>query len=157
MLRRVATTAAAAMAVGALALATAAPAMADPDIDVGHTKLWFDAGPEPAHAHRPLYLGGKLQVRCEEDYIDGFVSVHHADSCEDYERWHRLAGKKIHILFLPRGEHRWEYVDTTRTRRDGSFHLKVPAYWSGTWKAVFDGARGLAPASATDYVKVIRH
>ncbi|GLW08285.1 hypothetical protein Misp01_34150 [Microtetraspora sp. NBRC 13810] len=145
-----------AVAAGASVLVTAAPAMADPGTDVSRTELSFDAGPEPAHKYRTLYLGGKLQSECEEDYIEGFASVHYADSCEDQVKRHRLGWKEIDLFFLPKGGHRWQYVDSVRTRGDGSFSAKVQARWSGTWKAEFDGARGLGPARATDYVAVVR-
>ncbi|MFC4121165.1 hypothetical protein [Nonomuraea zeae] len=150
----------AAAALGATMVATAAsPAFADPDLDPdvagGHTSLQFDANPEPARRGRPITLEGKLSVQCDEDYISGFVSVHHADYCKDSERWHRLGWKRITILFQPDGSGKWEYVDTIKTSGKGYFGTKVPARTSGTWRAVFEGARWLAPSEATDYVRVV--
>ncbi|TDE32910.1 hypothetical protein E1295_38860 [Nonomuraea mesophila] len=151
----------AAAALGATMVATAAsPALADPGIDPvagGHTSLQFDANPEPAWRGRPITLEGKLSVECKKDYISGLVSVHHADSCKRSERWHRLAWKRIVILFQPAGSGKWEYVETVRTSRSGYFHTKVPARTSGTWRAVFKGARWLDGAESTDSVRVIGH
>ncbi|MGP3957804.1 hypothetical protein ACTWPT_17515 [Nonomuraea sp. 3N208] len=152
----------AAAALSATVVATAAsPALADevdPDIDGGNTSLTFDANPEPAWRGKPIDLEGKLSVQCAEDYISGLVSVHHADTCKTQERWHRLAWKRIVILFQPDGSGKWEYVETVRTGRSGYFHTTVPARTSGTWRAVFEGAKWLEPAEATDWVKVIgRH
>ncbi|MEU4233090.1 hypothetical protein AB0F17_53110 [Nonomuraea sp. NPDC026600] len=143
-------------ALGATVVATAAtPALADPGFDGGHTRLTLDANPEPAWRGKPLTLEGKLSVECEEDYISGFVSVHNADYCKESESWHRLGWKRIAILFQADRSGRWEYVESVRTSGDGYFSTRVPAYTSGTWKAVFEGARGLDGAQATDWVKVV--
>ncbi|WP_433429554.1 hypothetical protein [Nonomuraea sp. CA-141351] len=153
----------AAAALGATMVATAAsPALADPDPGLdpdvaGYTSLQFDANPEPAWRGRPINLEGKLSVQCDEDYISGFVSVHHADTCKGQERWHRLAGKRIVILFQPGGSGRWEYVDTIRTSSNGYFSTRVPARTSGTFRAVFEGSRWLSPAEGKDWVKVVGH
>ncbi|MGW0803806.1 hypothetical protein [Nonomuraea sp. NPDC002799] len=150
----------AAAALGATIVATAAsPALADdPGLDpdtAGYTSLQFDASPEPAWRGRPITLSGKLSVQCDEDYISGLVSVHNADYCKDRENWHRLGWKRITILFQPDGGHRWEYVDTIKTSGSGSFATKVRARTSGTWRAVFEGARWLSPAEGRDWVKVV--
>ncbi|MFG6195159.1 hypothetical protein ACIBI9_26020 [Nonomuraea sp. NPDC050451] len=151
----------AAAALGATMVATAAsPALADPDPGLdpdvaGYTSLQFDANPEPAWRGRPITLEGKLSVQCDEDYISGLVSVHNADYCKDSERWHRLAWKRIVILFQPDGSGRWEYVDTIRTSGKGYFSTRVPARTSGTWRAVFEGSRSLSPAEGKDWVKVV--
>ncbi|MGW6494816.1 hypothetical protein [Nonomuraea angiospora] len=151
----------AAAALGATMVATAAsPALADPDPGLdpdvaGYTSLQFDANPEPAWRGRPITLEGKLSVQCDEDYISGLVSVHHADYCKDSERWHRLASKRIVILFQPDGSGRWEYVDTIRTSGKGYFSTRVPARTSGTWRAVFEGSRWLSSAEGKDWVKVV--
>ncbi|MER7502570.1 hypothetical protein [Nonomuraea pusilla] len=153
----------AAAALGATMVATAAsPALADPEPDPdfvgGNTSLQFDAGPEPAWRGRGLTLEGKLSVECDEDYINGFVEVHHADYCKDSERWHRLGWKRIVILFQADGSRGWDYVESVRTSRNGYFRTKVPAYTSGTWRAVFEGSRYLAPSEGKDWVKVVgRH
>lgn len=165
MMRRLAAgLAAAALGTAVLATAAASPAMAEPpgtgfdDYDGGNTRLSFDAGPEPIWKGEELSLEGKLSVQCEEDYIDGFVSVHHADYCKEQEKWHWLGGKRIVILFRPDRSGKWEYVDTISTNRGGYFYTEVPAYTSGTWRAVFEGAKHLQGAEATDWVKVIgRH
>lgn len=153
MMRRLAAAVAAA-ATGATVLAGAAtPALAEPD-DGGRTRLQLDVNPEPAWRGKPLSIQGKLAVHCDEDYIDGFVSVHHADYCREGS-WHRLGWKRIAILFQPAGSGRWEYVRSVKTHRDGYFHTRVPARTSGTWRAVFEGSHHLAPSEATDWVKVI--
>ncbi|MFD0473071.1 hypothetical protein ACFQ0B_35950 [Nonomuraea thailandensis] len=154
----------AAAALGATVVATAAsPALADdpgldPDVAGGHTSLKLDVNPEPAWRGKPLSIEGKLSVQCDEDYISGFVSVHHADHCKKQERWHRLAHKRVVILFRADRGGRWEHVDTVRTSGRGYFGLRVPARESGTWRAVFEGSGHLAPSEGTDWVKVIgRH
>ncbi|MFI6603014.1 hypothetical protein ACIBHX_42810 [Nonomuraea sp. NPDC050536] len=150
----------AATALGVTALATAAaPAMADPDPDYdgGSTSLSLDVNPEPAWRGRPLDIDGRLSVKCEDDYIDGFTQVLHSDWCKKDESWHRLGGKRIVLLFRPDGSGRWEYVETVRTDGSGSFHDRVPAYTSGTWRAIFEGSHYLRSAEATDWVKVIGH
>jgi hypothetical protein len=157
MMRRLAAGLAAA-ALGATVVATAAtPALADPepDFDGGHTSLQFDANPDPAWRGKPLTLEGKLSVQCDDDYISGFVSVHNADYCKESESWHRLGSKRIVILFQPDGSGRWQYVESVRTSPNGYFRTRVPAYTSGTWKAVFQGAQWLDGAEATDWVKVV--
>ncbi|GAA2372735.1 hypothetical protein [Nonomuraea africana] len=160
MMRRLAAGAAAA-ALGVSVLATAAPASADPghdpDWDGGYTRLSLDVGPEPAWEGRGISISGKLSVECEEDYIDGFVVVTHADHCRRAGGWKRLGGKSVVILFKADGSHKWEHVDTVRTHRDGYYFTKERAWTSGTWRAVFEGAWYLRPAEATDWVKVVRH
>ncbi|GAA3651182.1 hypothetical protein GCM10022224_012590 [Nonomuraea antimicrobica] len=151
----------AAAALGATVVATAAsPALADdpgldPDVAGGHTSLQLDVNPEPAWRGKPLDIQGKLSVQCDEDYISGFVSVHHADRCKKQENWHRLAWKRIVILFQPAGSGRWEHVDTVRTTGKGYFELSVPARTSGTWRAVFEGSQYLSSSEGTDWVKVV--
>ncbi|MBB6348398.1 hypothetical protein ACWGH8_20755 [Nonomuraea muscovyensis] len=158
MMRRLATGLAAAALGVTVVGAAAAPALADPGYDGGYTRLQFDANPEPVWRGKTLTLEGKLSVQCDEDYISGFVSVHHADDCSDSESWHRLGHKRITILFKPSHSGRWHYVDTVRTSGDGYFHTTARAYTSGTWRAVFDGSHGLEPAESTDWVKVVgRH
>ncbi|WP_406674613.1 hypothetical protein WBK31_09035 [Nonomuraea sp. N2-4H] len=161
MRRLAAGLAAAAMGAAVVATTAATPALADPGLDPdvagGQTSLQLDVNPEPAFRGRPLHIGGKLSVKCEEDYIRGLVSVTHSDRCKKQETWHRLAWKRIVILFQPAGSGRWEHVDTVRTRGNGNFALKVPARTSGTWRAVFEGSRHLAPSEGKDWVKVIGH
>jgi hypothetical protein len=155
MKRRLAAGLVAVAALGGSMLMTA-PAMADPGpgYDAGYTRVEFDAGPEPVRAGHRLHLGGKLSVRCDEDFVDGFVVTHNSDLCQRGADWHRLGRKPVVILFRPDGSGRWEHVDTVRTRRGGEFHTSVTARTSGTWRAVFEGARYLGPAEATDWVKV---
>jgi hypothetical protein len=157
MMRRLAAGVAAA-AVGAAVLAgTATPAMADGADRAGRTSVQLDVGPEPAWRGQPLWVRGKLSVKCKEDYIDGFVSVHHADHCDEAGAWHRLGWKRIVILFKPARGGGWQHVGTVKTHRDGSFGTKVRARTSGTWRAVFEGSRHLAPSEDTDWVKVLGH
>lgn len=167
MKRRIAAGVAAA-ALGVSVLATAAPAMADPgdggfergddrgsNYDSGYTRLEFDAGPEPIRAGRSLSLGGRLSVRCDEDFIDGYVAAHQSGWCESAS-WQRLGWKNIVILFKSDRSNRWEHVDTVKTDRGGHFYTEAKAYTSGTWRAVFEGSRYLGGAEATDWVKVYR-
>ncbi|MFF0868742.1 hypothetical protein ACIBK9_16260 [Nonomuraea sp. NPDC050227] len=159
MMRRLAAgLAAAALGATMVATAAAAPALADtdpdPDFAGGSTSLQLDVNPEPARRGRALDIQGKLSVSCDEDYISGFVAVHHADYCKDSERWHRLAWKRVVILFQADGSDKWDYVESVRTNRDGSFSTSERAYTSGTWRAVFEGSRYLAPSEGKDWVKV---
>ncbi|GAA4085480.1 hypothetical protein GCM10022248_64000 [Nonomuraea soli] len=157
MMRRLAAGAAAA-ALGAAVLAgAAAPASAATHGYDGNTSLSFDAGPEPIRRGADLSLQGKLSVECDEDYIDGIVAVFNSDKCDDDERWHRLGWKKVVILFQPAGSHRWDYVDTVRTDRNGYFYTEETAYVSGTWRAVFEGSRYLEGSEGRDWVKVYGH
>ncbi len=157
MMRRLAAGVAAA-ALGATVLAgAAAPAMAGTGDHRGNTSLSFDVNPEPAWRGKPVTVEGKLSVRCDEDYIKGFVVVHHANHCENGGSWHRLGWKPIAILFQPAGGGQWRHVETVKTGRDGYFHTRVRAYESGTWRAVFEGSRHLESSTATDWVKVVGH
>ncbi|MEV0621549.1 hypothetical protein AB0I81_50035 [Nonomuraea sp. NPDC050404] len=158
MMRRLAAGLAAA-AVGATMVATAAsPALADPGLDPdvagGRTSLSLDVNPEPARKGRPLHIEGKLSVQCQGDYISGLVVVLRSDRCQKQEGWHRLAWKRVEILFQPAGSGRWEHVDTVRTSGNGYFGLKVPARSSGTFRAVFEGSKYLAPSEGTDSIRV---
>ncbi|GGK85155.1 hypothetical protein Sme01_29810 [Sphaerisporangium melleum] len=121
----------------------------------------FDASPEPVKKGRKLSLSGKLQTaRCYDGWWwDGDAYVVGGDRCRDDHRWHNwrwLGWQKINVYFHRAHGGKWEYVDTIETNPDGSFYTKIPAYWSGTWKVVFEGSRGLYGSSATDYVKVVR-
>ncbi|MET8146455.1 hypothetical protein ABZU32_39615 [Sphaerisporangium sp. NPDC005288] len=121
----------------------------------------FDASPEPVKKGRKLSLSGKLQTaRCYGDWWwNGDAYVVGDNRCDADNRWHnwrQLGWKKIGVYFHRAHGGKWEYVDTIETNPDGSFYTKIPAYWSGTWKVVFEGSRGLYGSSATDYVKVVR-
>ncbi|GAA1279049.1 hypothetical protein GCM10009677_36750 [Sphaerisporangium rubeum] len=121
----------------------------------------FDASPEPVKKGRKLSLTGKLQVaRCYGDWWwDGDAYVVGGSRCDDGYRWHNwryIGWKDIKVFFKRAHGGKWEYVDTISTNPDGTFYTKIPAYWSGTWKVVFPGSRGLYGSSATDYVKVVR-
>ncbi|GAA3823972.1 hypothetical protein GCM10022226_50700 [Sphaerisporangium flaviroseum] len=121
----------------------------------------FDASPEPVKKGRKLSLTGQLQTaRCYGDWWwDGDAYVVGGNRCRDDHRWHswrHLGWQDIKVYFHRAHGGKWEYVDTIETNPDGSFYTKIPAYWSGTWKVVFEGSRGLSGSSATDYVKVVR-
>ncbi|WP_405147940.1 hypothetical protein OG589_09380 [Sphaerisporangium sp. NBC_01403] len=121
----------------------------------------FDASPEPVKKGRKLSLSGKLETaRCYGDWWwDGDAYVVGGNRCHDDSRWHswrQLGWQKIKVYFHRAHGGKWEYVDTIETNPDGTFYTKIPAYWSGTWKVVFEGSRGLYGSSATDYVKVVR-
>jgi hypothetical protein len=121
----------------------------------------FDASPEPVKKGRKLSLTGQLETaRCYGDWWwDGDAYVVGGSRCSDNQRWHswrQLGWQKIKVYFHRAHGGKWEYVDTIETNPDGTFYTKIPAYWSGTWKVVFEGSRGLYGSSATDYVKVVR-
>lgn len=125
------------------------------------TRIEFDASPEPVKKNRKLSLQGTLEVaRCYGDWWwDGDAYVVGGNHCRDDYRWHnwrQLGWQQIKVYFHKAHGGRWQYVDTIETNPDGSFYTKIPAYWSGTWKVVFEGSRGLYGSSATDYVKVVR-
>ncbi|MEU9889205.1 hypothetical protein [Sphaerisporangium sp. NPDC051011] len=121
----------------------------------------FDASPNPVKKGRKLTLEGTLSAaRCHNDWWwDGDVFVVGGDRCRDDYRWSNwrwLGWQKINVYFHPARGGKWQYVDTIETNPDGTFYTKIPAYWSGTWKVVFKGTRGLYGSSASDYVKVVR-
>ncbi|MFC4590028.1 hypothetical protein [Sphaerisporangium corydalis] len=125
------------------------------------TRLAFDAGPEPVKKNHKLTLRGDLDVaRCYGDWWwNGDAYVVGGSRCHDDSRWHswhNLGWQKLKVYFHPAHGGKWQYVDSIETNPDGSFYTKIPAYWSGTWKVVFEGSRGLSGSSATDYVKVVR-
>ncbi|WP_214410854.1 hypothetical protein [Sphaerisporangium fuscum] len=125
------------------------------------TRIEFDASPEPVRKGRNLSLEGTLAVaRCYGDWWwDGDAYVVGGNHCRDDYRWHNwrnLGWQDIKVYFQRAHGGRWEYVDTIQTNPDGSFYTKIPAYWSGTWKVVFEGSRGLYGSQATDFVRVVR-
>jgi hypothetical protein len=127
----------------------------------------FNASPEPVKQGRKLSLQGRLQVaQCYGDHhykdpayveLDGYPS---ADDCYEgrkyWHGWYRLGWQDIDVYFLPKGSHKWRYVDTIETNPDGTFYTKVKALKSGTWGVRFDGNRDLAGSEAYDYVKVVK-
>jgi hypothetical protein len=121
----------------------------------------FNASPEPVKKGHKLSLQGKLEsARCYGDWWwDGDAYVVGGSRCHDDSRWHnwrQLGWQDIKVYFHRAHGGKWEYVDTIQTNPNGTFYTKIPAYWSGTWKVVFEGSRGLTGSSATDYVKVVR-
>ena len=121
----------------------------------------FDASPEPVKKGHKLSLTGTLEsARCYGDqWWNGDVYVVGDNRCRDDQRWYDWRGpgwQDVEIYFHRAHGGKWEYVDTIQTNPDGSFYTKIPAYWSGTWKVVFEGTRGLYGSSASDYVKVVR-
>ncbi|WP_214317423.1 hypothetical protein [Nonomuraea sediminis] len=123
----------------------------------------FDASPEPVRKGRKLTLTGELQVaQCygDSDHVwDGSGRTRGDDDyCRDdsWNDWQRLGGREIGVYFLPKGSHRWQYVDTIETDDDGSFATQVRAYRSGTWGVRSGATGGLGSSEAYDYVRVKR-
>jgi len=126
----------------------------------------FDATPEPVRKGRKLTLKGTLQVaRCWGDWWysgwNDFSGHRGGGHCVDgrtyWHDWYRLGWQDLKVYFLPSGSHRWQYVGSVKTDRDGDFATKVRAWRSGTWAVRFDGTYRLKGSQATDYVKVWRH
>ncbi|GII65967.1 hypothetical protein Skr01_60520 [Sphaerisporangium krabiense] len=120
----------------------------------------FDASPEPVRKGRKLTLEGRLTAAsCRGNWWwNGDVYVVGDGRCRDDHRWsgwRQVGWQDIKVYFHPASGGRWQYVDTIGTNPDGTFFTKIPAYWSGTWKVVFEGARGLYGSSAADYVRVV--
>jgi hypothetical protein len=125
----------------------------------------FNASPEPVKQGRKLSLQGRLQVaQCYGDYYyewDSYVSVHDRDNdCYEgrkyWHDWYRLGWQDVDVYFLPKGSHKWRYVDTIETNPDGTFYTQVKAFKSGTWGVRFDGTHRLGSSEAYDYVKVVK-
>lgn len=126
----------------------------------------FDATPEPVRKGGKLTLKGKLQVaRCYGDWFyrswDSRVSVLGGGSkCYAnrgyWHDWYWLGYQDIGVYFQAKGSHKWKYVGTIETKRDGSFSTKVRALKSGTWAVKFGGNSRLKGSGASDYVKVVR-
>ncbi|GES00635.1 hypothetical protein Acor_26990 [Acrocarpospora corrugata] len=128
----------------------------------------FNASPEPVKQGRKLTLSGRLQVaQCYGDHyykwdrarveLDGSSS---SGSCYESRKywhdWYKLGWEDIDVYFLPKGSHKWRYVDTIETNPDGTFYTKVKALKSGNWGVRFEGNRDLAGSEAYDYVKVVK-
>ncbi|MEU9835742.1 hypothetical protein AB0D67_29755 [Streptosporangium sp. NPDC048047] len=97
----------------------------------------FNAWPEPVRKGGRLNVNGRLLV-------DG------------RHGWHGYADRTVDILFRADGSSRWEKVGSDRTDRYGRFSESGTAERSGTWRAVFDGGRGVEGAySGTDHVRVL--
>ncbi|WP_283132905.1 hypothetical protein [Rhizohabitans arisaemae] len=136
------------------------------------TKLSFDASPEPVKKGSWLKLAGRLTVSdcygrygwddsawewdgCrDDDYVDGNVHVYNFGG---WHGWRGYGNQDVALFFKPDGSHRWQHVDTVTTSWKGYFQTKVPAWKSGTWKAVYKGHRWVDDAVAYDHVKVYRH
>ncbi|MEV8638378.1 hypothetical protein AB0395_42670 [Streptosporangium sp. NPDC051023] len=163
MLRRIATVlAAATLSVSALAVAAPAQAASAKVANQTYTETriaGFHADPNPARKFQRISLSGQLQVGedCNpHERGTGFATRH--NPCGDSRtQWAGSAGwQKIVVLFRAGDRSKWEFVDTIQTGRDGRFSTEVPVYTSGTWRVVFEGARGLAPSEDSDWVKVFR-
>ncbi|GIH94747.1 hypothetical protein ACFFMN_22315 [Planobispora siamensis] len=165
MMRRLATAlAAATMSASALAVVVpaqaASAAVAEPRHDETTRIAGFHADPNPVRKHHRISLKGQLQVENECSPSERGKGADYATShvpCDERTRrdWTgEAAGQKIVVLFRAAGRHKWHYVDTIGTGRDGRFYTEVPAYTTGTFRVIFEGARGLAPAEARDWVKV---
>lgn len=163
MLRRIATALAAA-ALGASALAVAAPAQAASvtaaDRTYSETRIaGFHADPNPVRKYQRISLRGRLQVGedCNPHERGPGLATRHNPCDGSRTRWTGETGRqRIVMLFRADGGSRWEYVETVQTGRDGRFRTDVPVYASGTWRVVFEGSRGLSPAQAEEWVKVVR-
>lgn len=97
----------------------------------------FDAEPDVVRKGNQVSLSGRLLIKGK----DG---------------WTGYAGQRVDLLFKADESYRWLRVDSDRTSHGGRFWAKVPARWSGWFRAEFDGnheAKG--SDSRADHVKVI--
>ncbi|MEV4095534.1 hypothetical protein [Streptosporangium saharense] len=167
MLRRIATVlATAALSASALALTTPAQAAtaqavtAQTASQVTETRIsGFYADPNPARRFHRITLSGQLQVgeECNPHERGPGLATRHNPCDSGRTQWAGSAGwQKIVVLFRAGGRSKWEFVDAIETGRDGRFATDVRVYTSGTWRVVFEGARGLAPSEARDWVRVVR-
>ncbi|MBG0832950.1 hypothetical protein HS041_35195 [Planomonospora sp. ID67723] len=165
MMRRLATAlAAATLSVSALAIAAPAQAAAatagHPQYDTTTRIVGFHADPNPVRRHHKISLAGQLQIEEEctpsERGRGADVTTVHVPCDERTRRtWNGNAGgQKIVVLFRVAGKHKWHYVESIGTGPDGRFYTELPARVSGTWRVIFEGARGLSGAEARDWVKV---
>ncbi|MEQ4721463.1 hypothetical protein [Nonomuraea sp. B19D2] len=93
----------------------------------------FDARPEPVDKGDRLTFTGALQV-------EGRGGV---------------PGERVSIFFRAGGSHRWEYVTSDVTGRDGRFWASATAQTSGWWRAEYAGTRGVrGSVSDADWVRV---
>ncbi|MFF4417999.1 hypothetical protein ACFYY8_36205 [Streptosporangium sp. NPDC001559] len=168
MLRRIATVLATA-ALSASALAVTAPAQAATTQVVSaqagsraytETRIaGFSADPNPARRFQRITLSGQLQVGedCNPHERGPGLATRHNPCDNGRTQWAGSAGwQKIVVLFRASGRSKWEFVDAIETGRDGRFATDVRVYTSGTWRVVFEGARGLAPSEDSDWVRVFR-
>ncbi|GIH70081.1 hypothetical protein [Sphaerimonospora thailandensis] len=125
----------------------------------------FTAKPDQVRRGREITLQGKLQVaQCYSDWYyrdwNSHSGVHNGNRCEigraSWHDWNWLGYQDIGVYFRPSGSHRWKYVDTLKTNRDGGFSTRVRAYRSGTWAVKFDGNGRLKGSEASDSVRVGR-
>ncbi|GAA3101504.1 hypothetical protein [Streptosporangium carneum] len=163
MLRRIAAVlAAATLSATALAVTVPAQAASAQVADRAYTETriaGFHAAPNPARRHQHISLQGQLQVGedCNPHERGSGLATRHNPCGDSRTQWTGSAGwQKIVVLFRAGGRSKWEFVDTIETGRDGRFFTKVPVYTSGTWRVVFEGARGLSPSEDSDWVKVFR-
>ncbi|MFD9041618.1 hypothetical protein ACFVZA_27865 [Streptomyces bottropensis] len=99
------------------------------------------ASPEPVRVGRTLTVKGVLQ-EAKPASTTGWTS------------WKAYGGKRVQILFRPRGEKTWYLMDTVKTRANGSFAKGVKAPMDGTWVPVHlePDSKHFAGAGAEDYV-----
>jgi hypothetical protein len=97
----------------------------------------FDASPEP------VFRGGNVVVR-------GQLRI------EGRRGWDGYRGQRVAILFKADESYGWRRVASDWTDRNGRFWASVPARWSGSWKAEYDGRDGVRGSdSRSDHVRVI--
>ncbi|SEG27527.1 hypothetical protein SAMN05444920_102417 [Nonomuraea solani] len=93
----------------------------------------FDARPEPVDKGDKLSFTGALQV----------------------ERRGGVAGERVSIFFKANGSHKWQYVTSDVTGRQGRFWASATAETSGWWRAEYAGNRRVnGSVSDEDWVRV---
>lgn len=98
-----------------------------------------NASTEPVYAGRTITVKGVLQER-----PPGTTT------------WKAYGGKKVQILFRPKGEDTWYLMGSVTSQTNGSFGKGFTAHEDGTWVPVFlePDSRHFVGSGAEDYVDV---
>ncbi|MFE7764833.1 hypothetical protein [Streptomyces sp. NPDC057438] len=95
----------------------------------------------------PVRKGGTLTVK-------GVLQEAKPASTVGWTSWKAYGGKRVQILFRPRGEKSWYLMGTVKTKANGSFAKGIKAPMDGTWVPVHlePDSKHFAGAGAEDYV-----
>ena len=98
-----------------------------------------NASPEPVHKGRTITVKGVLQERAVGS-----------------STWKAYGGKKVQILFRPKGKSTWYLMATVTTKTNGSFSKGFTAKEDGTWVPVhlYPDSKHFVGDGREDYVDV---